>query len=73
MNRLKEKRTPRRQLNTRLINEAKDVLDSAEFGAIVSLTERLEPNNSELYKLNAMIEEYVTDEEFAAEFEISNF
>lgn len=70
MDRLKEKRTSRRQLNTLLINEAKDVMDSADFGARVSLTERLEANNSELDRLNAMIEEYVTDEEFTAEFEM---
>lgn len=56
-------------MNTRLINEAKTALDSAEIGAIASLTERLEANNTELERLNAMIEEYVTDEEFAAEFE----
>ncbi|KAL1467704.1 hypothetical protein MTO96_041994 [Rhipicephalus appendiculatus] len=69
MNRFKEKRTSSRQINTRLINEAKSVLESDNIGTIASLTERLEANNVELDKWNEMIEEHITDEEFTAELE----
>ncbi|KAL1474459.1 hypothetical protein MTO96_037956 [Rhipicephalus appendiculatus] len=56
-------------MNTRLINEAKSVLESDNIGTIASLTERLEANNAELDKLNELIEKHITDEEFATEFE----
>lgn len=53
MNRLKEKRTARRQQNTRLINEAKAVLDTADIGELASLRERLQANNDELERLKS--------------------
>lgn len=55
-------------MNTSLNNEAKSTLES-NITTVVSLTEMLEANNAELDKLNEMIEEYFTDEKFAAEFE----
>lgn len=69
MNRLKEKRTARRQQNTRLINEARSVLDTADIGTLASLRERLQANNDELEKLNVLFEEHIKDEEFTAEME----
>ncbi|KAH6921341.1 hypothetical protein HPB50_027684 [Hyalomma asiaticum] len=69
MKHLKEERTSHRQLNTRLINEPKSILDSAEIVAIASMTQRLGAHNADLDKLNDMIENYTTGEEFAAEFE----
>lgn len=59
----------RRQQNTRIINEAKTVLDTADVQTLGSLIERLQSNNDELSKLNAELEDAIPDEEFAAEFE----
>lgn len=56
MNRLKGKRASRQQMNTRFVSEAKSVLESDNIGSIASLVERLEANNTELDKLNELIE-----------------
>lgn len=69
MHKLKEKRTARRQQNTRIINEARTALDTADVETLGSLIERLQSNNDELSKLNAELEDAIPDEEFAAEFE----
>ncbi|KAL1481121.1 hypothetical protein MTO96_050446 [Rhipicephalus appendiculatus] len=66
---LKEKRAARRQMNTRLINEAKAVMESADSAKIVSLIERLQGNNADLDKINAELEELIPEDEFATEFE----
>ncbi|XP_077541228.1 uncharacterized protein LOC144153458 [Haemaphysalis longicornis] len=55
--------------NTRLINEAKAVLDTADIGELASLRERLQANNDELERLNVLFEEHLKDEEVAAEME----
>ncbi|KAH7936260.1 hypothetical protein HPB52_021152 [Rhipicephalus sanguineus] len=47
----------------------KSVLKRDDIGTIGSLTDRLETNNAELDKLNEIIDEHITDKEFAAEFE----
>ncbi|KAK8769465.1 hypothetical protein V5799_014069 [Amblyomma americanum] len=69
MQRSKEKRTPRRQQNTKLINEAKADLGTTEIGTLCSLIERLTANKNELLRLNAELEDSVADEDFASEFE----
>ncbi|XP_077523492.1 uncharacterized protein LOC144134453 [Amblyomma americanum] len=69
MQRSKEKRTARRQQNTKLINEAKAALGATDIGTLCSLIERLAANNDELLKLNAELEDSVADEDFASEFE----
>ncbi|KAH7939583.1 hypothetical protein HPB52_014209 [Rhipicephalus sanguineus] len=66
---LKEKRAARRQMNTRLINEAKAVMESADSAKISSLIERLQGNNADLIKVNAELEELIPEDEFATEFE----
>ncbi|KAL1454782.1 hypothetical protein MTO96_043661, partial [Rhipicephalus appendiculatus] len=67
MQRLKEKRTARRQQSTRLLEEARAALDTTDIGGLCSLIDRLQVNNEELLKLNAELEQSIPDEEFPAE------
>ncbi|XP_037521048.1 uncharacterized protein LOC119397701 [Rhipicephalus sanguineus] len=67
MQRVKEKRTARRQQSTRLLEEAKAALDTTDIGVLCSVIDRLQVNNEELLKLNAELEQSIADEEFAAE------
>lgn len=57
-------------MNTRLTNEATSTLENDKVVTITSQTERLEAHYAELDKLSEMIHENITDEEFAAEFEV---
>lgn len=69
MNRLKEKRTARRQQSTRLISEAKAALETADWKIITGLVERLQFNHDELVRINNEYEQYISEEDFATEFE----
>lgn len=70
MERLKSKRTSRRAQNTRIINEASELLanDSASYDQLNSIYERLKANNEELKNLNNEIEPHIPDEEFEVEY-----
>ncbi|KAK8782766.1 hypothetical protein V5799_015891 [Amblyomma americanum] len=69
MQRSKENRTVRRQQNAKLINEAKAALGTTDIGTQCSLIETLGANNDELLKINAQLEDSVSDEDFAYEIE----
>ncbi|XP_037557798.1 uncharacterized protein LOC119439930 [Dermacentor silvarum] len=71
MEKLKAKRTSRRSLNSRIINEASVLFrsDSATHEQLDSIYERLKANNDELNKINVELESLITDEEFQAEYE----
>lgn len=70
MEKLKAKRTSRRSLNSRIINEASALFrsDSAMHEQLDSIYERLKANNNELNKINVELESLITDEEFQAEY-----
>lgn len=71
MEKLKAKRTSRRSLNSRIINEASALLrsDSATHEQLDSIYERLKANNDELNKINVELESLIADEDFQAEYE----
>ncbi|XP_037529331.1 uncharacterized protein LOC119406672 [Rhipicephalus sanguineus] len=71
MDKLKAKRTSRRPLNSRIINEASALLrnDSATHEQLDSIYERLKTNNDELNKINNELESVITDEDFQSEYE----
>ncbi|XP_037528988.1 uncharacterized protein LOC119406321 [Rhipicephalus sanguineus] len=71
MDKLKAKRTSRRSLNSRIINEASALLrnDSATHEQLDSIYERLKTNNDELNKINNELESVITDEDFQSEYE----
>ncbi|KAH8009879.1 hypothetical protein HPB51_021677 [Rhipicephalus microplus] len=56
-------------MNTRLINEAKVMMESAYSEKITSLIEWLQGNNSDLDKVKAELEELIPKDEFATECE----
>ncbi|KAK8771883.1 hypothetical protein V5799_024873, partial [Amblyomma americanum] len=71
MDRLKEERTARREQGTRLISEAKAAVETADWKTITELIEKLESNHDELVKINNEYEPYISEEDFAAEYEAS--
>ncbi|XP_077529205.1 uncharacterized protein LOC144141536 [Haemaphysalis longicornis] len=68
MEKRKMKRTARRQPNKRLIDEAKDVLDTADLETLGALIVRLQSCNEELGKLNVELKGAIHEDELAAEF-----
>ncbi|KAM7297209.1 uncharacterized protein ISCGN_022362 [Ixodes scapularis] len=68
MERLKSKRTVRRSQNTRLINEATAVLETADLATLTSLLERLATSNNELRQTNIETEDHISDGDLVAEY-----
>ncbi|KAG0444805.1 hypothetical protein HPB47_013362, partial [Ixodes persulcatus] len=54
-------RTVRRSQNTRLINEATAVLETADLATLTSLLERLTTSNNELRQINNETEDHIRD------------
>ncbi|XP_037515038.1 uncharacterized protein LOC119391430 [Rhipicephalus sanguineus] len=70
MERLKSKRTSRRSLNTRIINEARALLGdaTATIDQLNAIYGRLKANNDELNQINQELESHIADEEFEQEY-----
>ncbi|XP_049274155.1 uncharacterized protein LOC125759434 [Rhipicephalus sanguineus] len=70
MERLKSKRTSRRSLNTRIINEARALLSdaTATVDQLNAIYGRLKANNDELNQINQELESHIADEEFEQEY-----
>ncbi|KAG0417023.1 hypothetical protein HPB47_005947, partial [Ixodes persulcatus] len=61
-------RTVRRSQNTRLINEATAVLETADLATLTSLLERLTTSNNELRQINNKTEDHISDGDLVAEY-----
>ncbi|KAG0414081.1 hypothetical protein HPB47_008765 [Ixodes persulcatus] len=68
MERLNWKRAVRRSQNTRIINEATAILETADSATLTSLLERLTTSNSELRQINSEMEDCITDGDLVAEY-----
>lgn len=68
MGRLKGKRVVRREQNSRVINEATTVSETANLSTLIFRLELLTTRNIELGQINTEIEDHVSDKVLVAEY-----